>query len=149
MALVALAGLLVGLPAATPAAAKKRTISATVNGKHYRWSGRLVQVTYGPSGLIAVATKIGGTKTIGFGCAIDFAFFPAPTTRTDCNANFLTRRGTHLSAWLAPNGVRVAFDTFDGKTVRGNFSGTLAPAPGNGSGPRTVEGTFRAPVAAE
>jgi hypothetical protein len=69
VAAVALVALVFGVPGATLAKKKpqKRTVSATVGGKHITWTGRFVVMQNNGIPMIA-ATKIGATKTIGLGC---------------------------------------------------------------------------------
>ena len=147
LVLVALGGC---FQTATALAAKKRpvrTVTATVNGKHIRWRGRLVLFNYDTAiGLRVIGTKILATKTIGVGCPILFSAYTYPFTMTVCDATFQTRRGRHSSFWTNLNTMQVTFNSFDGTNVTGTFSGTLDPLAGTTEGSLAIEGTFSGPL---
>jgi len=149
---VALVALMVSLPAATEAKVRKRTVSATINGERVSWKGRLVIFDETPGhGFTAVATKIGGTKTIGFGCGVLLEGQPLPLTATMCNATYATRRGNRAETWLNTgldpgNAFHVTFTSFDGSVVQGTLSGTLLSATVRDGSTLTMQGSFRGPL---
>jgi hypothetical protein len=154
--MLALAGVLAAsIPAPAGAARKKRnTIAATVNGKPFRWSGRLVPISNDLSGLIVIGTKavLPGkvARTIGFGCPIYLPNFAVPGVAPQCSGNYLeTKTGRHVSikSWLATSGeMQVTIESFDGTRVTGSFSGTVQPVGDNPNGPVTLEGSFSGKV---
>lgn len=147
MAAVALATLTLGAPPPSQAKGKKRIVTATVNGKHVKWSGRLLLFNYGESGLIIVGTKPGAKKTIGIGCPIllDMQTYPV-TFDSNCSGQYAEDRqkrywfNTGVTSLQGP--FSVTFDSFDGTVIQGHFSGTL-PALVGATSPVTIDGTFR------
>jgi hypothetical protein len=138
----ALAALLVGGPIGTAWAGKKPTVSATIDGKHVRWRGRLVILTYGlDSGLNVIATKVRARKTIGVGCGVLLAGQQLPVTLDNCSGLYQTG-GINAAEWFTPNTMQVTITAFDGVTIQGSFSGALAALPGHGTGTINVQGTF-------
>jgi len=148
LAVIALTTLTVGVPVASEAKGGKRIVTATVNGKRVKWSGRLLSFTQGDSGLIIVGTKARASKTIGIGCPILLGASTYPLTLdTYCSGQYAERAGKRY--WFNP-GVSgepfsVTVESFDGTVVAGRFSGTLPPLVG-ATTPVTLEGSFRGAV---
>jgi len=138
---------------APPAAAKKPKVSATINGKGYKYKGRYVVATTSDVGTIVIATKParpGATlRTVGFGCAYNLqsATFPLVADPQYCTGTLTEQKigGTFsIKSWFATSGIAVTFETFDGTWATGTFSGTLDPLTGSGAdGPATYVGTFK------
>ena len=155
--MAALAAILAVAPVNTAAAArKKNTVTATINGKRYKFKGRYVIFNYGSAGVLAVATKParpGGTlRALGFGCAfllpdVAYPFTPDPAY---CTANYtetkVSRSPTTKSWFGTQDGTRVTYESFDGSRLTGTFTTALDPLPGNASPPVTIEGTFSSSV---
>ena len=71
---------LVGVSVDT-AMAKKNKVTATVNGKRFKWKGRYVSTGTSDVGTITLATKPGRTiRTLGFGCAVNLSRESLPLT---------------------------------------------------------------------
>jgi hypothetical protein len=137
--------LVFGVPGAALAKKKpqKRTVSATVGGKHVTWTGRFVQIHDDGGILTVIATKSFGTKTIGLGCALT----PTPL---GCNMNYTVRKGRRYQGWINPGGdptnlVVVTIDSFDGSVIQGSFSCTMQSTTFGGPA-LAVQGTFRGPL---
>jgi hypothetical protein len=147
LAAVALATVMAGLPVASEAKGKG-IVTATVNGKHVRWRGRLLSFTQSDSGLIIIGTKFRAAKTIGIGCPILLSAYTYPTTfDTYCSGQYAEHGGKRywFNTGLSADPFQVTFDSFDGTVVEGHFSGTLPPLVGATS-PVTLEGSFRGVV---
>jgi hypothetical protein len=155
-ALLVIALALLALGVAAPAEAKKPKITATVDGKVYKFKGRYVLTTTSGSGTIVVATKPARPgrilRTIGFGCAYDLPSetFPLVADPQVCNGSLTEQRlkgDFAVKGWLAVSGVQVTFDAFDGTWLTGTMSGTLDPVPGSGAeAPLTIEASFKVKV---
>ena len=145
VAAVALVALVFGVPGATLAKKKqKRTVSATVGGKHVTWTGGPFVRIHDDGGLLSVvATKAFGTKTIGVACVLT----PTPM---GCNMNYTARKGRRFQGWINPGGdpnnrVQMTIDSFDGSFIQGSFSGTMQSETFGGPA-LAVQGTFRGPL---
>jgi hypothetical protein len=150
VARVALVAFVLGLPGLALAKKQKRTVSATIAGKHITWKGRLVLIHDTTEGFFTViATKNFATKTIGVGCGL-LLVAGQTVTPTGCSLNYMVRKGRHSQSWLntgldPSNPVQVTV-SFDGTIVQGSFSGSLQPTT-FGAGPALgVQGTFRGPL---
>lgn len=145
---VVLATVVASLPSASEAkkAGKRRTVSATIEGKHVKWGGRLLSFTQNDSGFSIIGTKAGATKTIGVGCPVILSAQTYPVTvDTYCSGQYAEHGGKRY--WFNTGGptsapFQVTFDAFDGTVVEGRFSGSLTPVVGATSAV-TVEGSFR------
>jgi hypothetical protein len=148
-------GILLG-GVASPVAAKKPKVSATIDGKGYRYKGRFVVATSSGGGTIIIATKParpGSTlRTIGFGCAYSLPneTFPLVANPDFCNGTLTEQKigGSYaIKSWFATSGVQVTFQTFDGTWATGTFSGVLDPLVGSGAtAPASYSGTFKVKV---
>ena len=150
LAAFAFATLTAGAPVASQAKGKKRVVTATVNGKHVKWSGRLLSFNYGESGLIIIGTTPGAKKTVGIGCPVllDMQTYPV-TFDSNCSGQYAENRqkrywfNTGVTSIQGP--FQVTFDSFDGTVIQGSFSGTL-PALIGATSPVTIDGTFSGPL---
>lgn len=135
---------------------KRNLVDATVNGKRLKWKGRYVVASAGGSGVILAAgapPRRGIVRGIGFGCPVSLTgvSFPLAPDPTNCNGTYTeTKVGRHpiIKAWTELQGVQVVYASFDGTTMTGTFSAVMDPVPGNGAGPVTIAGEFRAKVSA-
>src|SRR5689334_21922367 len=101
LAALGLIALFLAMPPTTLAKRQKRTVSATVGGKHVGWKGRFVIIHETAwSGLTVIATKAFATKTIGVGCGILLAGQTFPLETNACSLNYQTRKGRHIQGWL-------------------------------------------------
>jgi len=152
LAAVLAATLCVGWAGIVEAKPTKNTITATVNGKRYKWKGRFVSTSYSGVGTITLGAKPARPgsilRVIGFGCAIypPNETFPLTPQSDFCTANYtetkVGRRPT-IKGWLALQGVRVTYESFSDGRIAGTFSAVLDPLEGSGAtGPVTIEGTF-------
>jgi hypothetical protein len=146
---VTLATLGLGL-AGTTEAKTPHIVTATIDGKHVKWKGRLVRLTDSQSGFfILAASKLNGSKTIGVGCGILLAGQTFPLTMTTgCSLNYQARKHGASQIWLNPgldpsNPVTVTFQSFDGTVVQATFSGVLM-SPTLGGSTLSLQGSMDA-----
>ena len=157
-ATVAALAALTGALTAQPVAAKKKakpTLTATVGGKQYRWTGRYVLITNGSlaAPLTVIATQPGGARklrrTIGIGCPADLTTLTFPHTITDfCSCQYFEQRlrPPLSNQWLLPSGASVTFESFDGKNIVGSFTCTNVPNASFNGGPIDIQAEFRGKV---
>ncbi len=153
------AAVLAGAPGAGGAAArqrKKSSLTATINGKRFKPTGKVPLVAaYDPGTDLLViggtSTKIrprrGTVRILAISCIVDLdaGVFPAPCTATTAQYSDNTYTGRipgTPTAW-AGEGIGMTIDSYDGTRVRGTFSGSLPPGIGGATGPATFsDGRF-------
>lgn len=150
-----LGALLLAAPLAGEAqAGRKPTVSARINGKQLKASGRRAFASYGDLILLISGTnpKRPAVRTIAFGCApVDLAAVTFPYTCAGGGTYQEVRtRPTSARGWGTVHGLHVTIEEFSGTRIRGTFSGTFESGNQNGTQPlppiAVENGTFNVPM---
>jgi len=139
--------------APTPALAGKHDkITAVVNGHRVRFHGKLVCDAYNQGDMSGVFSVTAGqlphrlgqlVRTIVVTCEIDLAGGTPPLS---CSIGYSEVKLARSPIYRQFGGnlpdVQVTFTSYDGTSVKGTFSGTLAPLAGATSAATVTKGSF-------
>ena len=135
---------LVAVASVETAFARKNRVTATVDGKRYKWKGRYVLSSFDGTGTAVVAVRPGKTiRGLGFACPIfpPSEAFPVSPSPTVCNGTYSVKRRGVLKSWFAPRNVQMTFDSYEEGRIVGRFAGML-DALGTGEKPMAISGEF-------
>ena len=149
--------ILAAMPIDAAAKPSQKVVTATIAGKRFRPTRRLVQLTAngGTIGFSALGQKLarpGGTiKTLYVACAVLLTGRTFPFTSTDCLTNYSeTKVSRHpsMKIWsdIVIGQTAVTFDSYDGTQIAGSFHAVVPAGPSNPGLPTiTVDGAFHGP----